>query len=94
MFSCLDGIGLLTYQLYDCQRIQSILKNHFDVFLSINECQKFWRWRSEIFDSTFLCVGSEQEILEYFIKYIEEIDIDPEYVKQLNEETDAYENGK
>lgn len=85
MFSCVDGFGLLSYALDECAFIQRTLKEEYDIFLSINECQKFWKWRSEQWDSTFLTIQDEKEVIHFFLEYIKFIDLDPELVKEVND---------
>ena len=79
LFSCLDGYGRLTYALDDCKIIQRVLKEEHNVFLSLNECQRFWKWRSNLWDASFLTVqdndSSRKEILDFFQKYLNEADI-------------------
>ena len=79
VFSCLDGYGRITYALDDCRIIQKTLKNQYGVFLSISECQRFWKWRSNLWDSSFLSVQdndtSRKEILEFFEQWLDEADM-------------------
>jgi len=78
-FSCLDGYGRLTYALDDCKIIQRVLKEEHNVFLSISECQRFWKWRSNLWDASFLTVqdndSSRKEILDFFQEWLDEMDI-------------------
>ena len=78
-FSCLDGYGRMTYALDDCKIIQRVLKEKHNVFLSISECQRFWKWRSNLWDASFLTVqdndSSRKEILDFFHQYLDEADI-------------------
>lgn len=75
IFSCIDGYGILTYALEDCKFIQKTIYEAHGVFMSIAECQKFWKWRSGLWDSSFLQASSKDEVLEYFNKWLEENDI-------------------
>lgn len=79
LFSCLDGYGRLTYALDDCKIIQRVLKQEHNVFLSLSECQRFWKWRSNLWDASFLTVkdndSSRKEILDFFQQWLDELDI-------------------
>ena len=79
LFSCLDGFGRLTYALDDCKIIQRVLKEEHNVFLSLSECQRFWKWRSNLWDASFLNVQENdsirKEILDFFQQYLDEADI-------------------
>lgn len=90
LFSCLDGFGFLSYSLDECKFIQKTLKEEFDIFLSISEAQRFWKWRSEQWDATFLTIKDKQEILEFFVKYIKDADIDPEQIEEVNKESEKH----
>jgi hypothetical protein len=78
-FSCLDGFGRLTYALDDCRLIQRFLKEAHGVHLSLSECQRFWRWRSELWDASFLAVhdseASRKEVLDFFGQWLHEMDL-------------------
>ena len=90
IFSCLDGYGYLSYSLDECKFIQKTLKEEFDIFLSISETQRFWSWRSQQWDSSFLSIKNKQEILEFFLKYVKDADLDPERIKEINEENEKH----
>ena len=53
-FSCLDGHGRLTYARDECCTIQQVLREAHGVHLSLNECRRFWEWRSRLWDASFL----------------------------------------
>ena len=78
-FACLDGHGRLTYALEGCKFIQGVLRDTHGVYLSLNECRRFWEWRSEQWDASFLVVarheGAREEILEYFNEWLNSLDI-------------------
>jgi hypothetical protein len=54
-------------------------EEHANVFLSLNECQRFWKWRSNLWDASFLTVqdndSSRKEILDFFQEWLDEMDI-------------------
>ena len=75
VFSCHDGYGRITYALDDCKIIQRVLKEEHNVFLSINECQRFWKWRSNLWDASFLSVMGRKEILDFFQQWLDEADL-------------------
>lgn len=75
IFSCLDGYGLITYARDECELIQKTLKQRWGVHLSISECQRFWSWRSEQWDSSFLGTKDPEEITEWFQKWLDEQDL-------------------
>ena len=78
-FSCLDGFGMLTYALDDCLLIQRFIRDEHGVHLSLSECQRFWKWRSGIWDASFLTVqdneASRLEVLDFFLQWLDEMDI-------------------
>ena len=78
-FSCLDGFGRLTYALDECLLIQRVLQEAHGVQLSISECQRFWKWRSNLWDASFLTLpdneASHQEVLDFFSQWLDEMDI-------------------
>lgn len=90
IFSCLDGYGYLSYSLDECKFIQKTLKEEFDIFLSISETQRFWSWRSQQWDSSFLSIKNKEEILEFFLEYVKDADLDPERIKEINEENEKH----
>jgi hypothetical protein len=80
IFSCLSGDGFISYQEDDCRVIQKTLQDRFGVFLSMNECQQFWKWRSDLWDASFLSLGnfdegSAEEVVDYFGQWLEEQDL-------------------
>lgn len=80
-FSCLDGHGRLTYARDECCTIQQVLREAHGVHLSLNECRRFWEWRSGLWDASFLTLGgaddpgTRKEILEFFTEWLDELDI-------------------
>lgn len=90
IFSCLDGYGYLSYSLDECKFIQKTLKEEFDIFLSISETRRFWSWRSQQWDSSFLSIKNKEEILEFFLEYVKDADLDPERIKEINEENEKH----
>ena len=78
-FAYLDGHGRLTYALEGCKIIQSVLRDTYGVQLSLNECRRFWEWRSEQFDASFLTVEKHErgceEILKYFVEWLDSLDM-------------------
>jgi len=79
LFSCLDGFGRLTYTLDDCRLIQRFIREEHGVHLSLSECQRFWKWRSSLWEASFLTVGdtaaSRKEVLEFFFQWLDEADL-------------------
>ena len=78
-FSCLDGSGRLTYALDDCRIIQRFITEEHGVHLSLSECQRFWKWRSNLWDASFLTVqnseASRKEVLDFFFQWLDEADL-------------------
>ena len=62
----------------DVKRIQDVLREKLGIFISQSEGIDFWRWRSSEWDSSFLSVGSDDEILEWFTKFIQFTGVDTE----------------
>lgn len=57
----------------DCQQIQRTLKTFRGVNISYPEAAKFWKWRSNLWEASWLGLSKTQdEILEYWDKFIEE----------------------
>lgn len=50
----------------DCQRIKSVIFNRLGIELSISEAGKFWIWRSSQWDTSWLSIGPDNEIIEWF----------------------------
>lgn len=79
LFSCLDGFGRLTYALDDCRLIQRFIQEEHGVHLSLSECQRFWKWRSALWEAGFLSVqdseASRKEVLEFFFQWLDEADL-------------------
>lgn len=77
IFSLVDGNGTIYWYYEDCKFIQEKLKKEFGIDLSINECRKYWEWRSNEWDASFLNVNrrSEKEIIEWFYLWVNELDV-------------------
>lgn len=60
LYCCYDDIDLIQKTLFD----------KFQIVISFAEVIDFWRWRSEQYDASWLAVMSEEEILEWFNKFI------------------------
>lgn len=77
IFSLIDGNGTIDWYYEDCKFIQGTLKEEFDIHLSINECRKYWQWRSNEWDASFLNVQgrSKEEIIEWFYRWANELDV-------------------
>lgn len=77
IFSLIDGEGTIEWYYEDCKFIQETLKEEFGIHLSINECRKYWKWRSNEWDASFLCVNgrSKEEIIEWFYRWANELDV-------------------
>ena len=57
--------------------IRASIENHFGVSISNAEAHEFWRWRSDLYDASFLTVNKSEEVIEYFEKYcIECLDLE------------------
>jgi hypothetical protein len=58
-----------------------VLRDAHGVHLSLNECRRFWEWRSGLWDASFLTLGgaddpaTRKEILEFFAEWLDELDI-------------------
>jgi len=79
VFSLIDGNGLITWLYEDCKIIQETLRKKYGIYLSINECRRFWEWRSEKWDAGFLVIPeglrSENDIIEWFSCWMDELDV-------------------
>lgn len=54
----------------DCPRIRKVVKTRLSLDVSISEAYKFWRWRSEQYDASWLTIRSDDEVIEWFLKYV------------------------
>jgi len=53
-----------------------VLKRELGVTISAPEAIDFWKWRSDEWDSSFLSVHDDSEILEWFRKFIHFIGVE------------------
>lgn len=78
-FSCFDGFGRLTYALDYCLLIQRFIRDEHGVHLSLSECQRFWRWRSALWEASFLTIQDSEfgrkEVLDFFTQWLDDLDI-------------------
>ena len=77
IFSLIDGKGAISWYYEDCKFIQETLKEEFGINLSINECRKYWEWRSNECDASFLGAHgrSKEEIIEWFCRWVNDLDV-------------------
>jgi hypothetical protein len=54
----------------DCSRIKKIIKVKLGLDVSISEAYKFWSWRSEQYEASWLSIHSDEEIVEWFVKFV------------------------
>lgn len=59
------------YDLSDAEYIQKILDSHLHIYISVIDAVEFWKWRSDRYDSNWLTVKSEDDVVDWFKKYIE-----------------------
>lgn len=70
--------------------IRKIIKEKLNIEISNTEAHVFWRWRSALYDASFLTLnsGSEKEVIEFFELYCKEtLGYDFDY-----EEANPYDN--
>ena len=77
-FQCRNGTSGLYHDLEDVHLIQEVLKRELGVTISESEGIDFWHWRSNEWDSSFLSVHDDSEILEWFQKFIKFIGVEPD----------------
>lgn len=77
-FQCRNGTSGLYHDLEDVWRIQRALRDGHGISISESEAIDFWHWRSNEWDSSFLSVRSDDEILEWFTKFIKFVGVDTE----------------
>jgi len=75
-FQCRNGTSGLYHDLEDVHRIQDVLKRELGVTISESEGIDFWHWRSNEWDSSFLSVHDDSEILEWFQKFIQFVGVE------------------
>jgi hypothetical protein len=77
-FQCRNGTSGLYHDLEDVHRIQEVLKRELGVTISESEGIDFWHWRSNEWDSSFLFVHDDSEILEWFQEFIQFVGVEPD----------------
>lgn len=75
------------HNLKDVHRIQDVLKRELGVTISESEAIDFWLHRSNEWDSSWLSVGNDSEILEWFQKFIKFIGVEPDDDEEEYSET-------
>lgn len=75
-FQCRNGTSGLYHDLVDVHTIQEALKKHHGVAISESEAIDFWHWRSNEWDSSFLSVHDDSEILEWFGKFLKFVGVE------------------
>jgi hypothetical protein len=62
------------YMLDEISLIRKTIKESFSVDISTSEAIKFWEWRSELWDASWLRAHdkSKKEIIDFFKEYIED----------------------
>jgi hypothetical protein len=64
------GAEICEAEVRDAERIARVLEAERGVRLSANEAALFWEWRSREYDASWLTIGSDAEILEWFDRLI------------------------
>jgi hypothetical protein len=54
----------------DIPRLRKVIHDKLHVNVSAAEAFVFWRWRSDQYDASWLIIGSDDEIVEWFLKYV------------------------
>jgi len=70
------------HDLEDVHRIQDVLKRELGVTISESEAIDFWHHRSNEWDSSFLSVGGDSEILEWFQKFIQFVGVETDEAEE------------
>jgi len=65
-----SGYEVINYS-DDIERIQKILSERRNIQLSVVEVVLFWNWRSDEFDASWLVVHNEDEVLQWYDKFME-----------------------
>lgn len=58
----------------DLPRLQKVLHDRLHVDVSAAEAYQFWSWRSDQYDASWLAIGSDDEIVEWFLKFVPDED--------------------
>ena len=67
----LAGDGTIAKEYFnDIDQIKHAVKDHYNTNLSSAECAYFWHWRSEQYDASWLSIGGDREIKEWFNKFV------------------------
>ena len=58
---------------YSCRetllQIRDVLKTRFNVDVSNVEAHVFWKWRSELYDASFLTFENPDDVIKWFMAY-------------------------
>ena len=60
----------------DVNRIKDVLKTKLNIILSSAEAIEFWKWRSDEWDSSWLNPNYDDEIVDFFEKFISHVGCD------------------
>ena len=76
MIGVMNGDGLMSYAIDDCLKIKETIKKEFGLDISASEAYRFWSWRSEKWDATFLTIHSDEEIIRWFKEWQSELEVE------------------
>ena len=76
MIGVMNGDGLMSYAIDDCLKIKQVIKKEFDLDISASEAYRFWNWRSNEWDSSFLTIHSNEEVVDWFLKWQSELNVE------------------
>jgi hypothetical protein len=64
------------------KRIREVLHENYGIFISESEAIDFWKWRSQEWDSSFLSVGGDDEILDFFRRFVKFFGVETDEEKE------------
>lgn len=68
----------------DAKRIKETIKNRLNIDISLGDASKFWEWRSEQYDAGWLVISSNEEIIAWFVAYVNRwVNDDEEYLAEF-----------
>ena len=56
----------------DCAKIQLVLKIQRHINISASEAAKFWEYRSNLWDASWLVLDNDETIMKYWDQFINE----------------------
>ena len=65
-----EGVGVDCFY-DDLIKLKGMIEDKFNIEVSPKNALEFWLWRSQLWDAQFLTIFDEEEVSEWFIKWLE-----------------------